>query len=119
MTVFARTKSESPQSADAHGFPGGTTIRYLTTLLLLVLGLSVHANDQLPLPVQSALNLRDVPHEAASIHVVDVQSGETIVDWNSSVARNPASTIKLLTTLAALDELGPCLLYTSDAADES
>lgn len=82
--------------------------------MLLALGVGAEASDTLPLPVQSALNLRDVPHEAASIHVVDVQSGDVVVNWNSIEPRNPASTIKLLTTLAALDELGPAYRWRTE-----
>ncbi|MEL7186972.1 MAG: D-alanyl-D-alanine carboxypeptidase, partial [Pseudomonadota bacterium] len=68
----------------------------------------------MPLPVQSALQLRSVPADAVSIQVVDLQSGEAIVDWNAATARNPASTIKLLTTLAALDELGPAYRWRTE-----
>lgn len=48
------------------------------------------------------------------MHVVDVQSGDVVVDWNSAVSRNPASTIKLLTTLVALDELGPAYRWRTE-----
>ena len=69
---------------------------------------------ELPLPVQSALNLRNVPHEAASFHIVDLDSGEDKLDWLGDVQRNPASTMKLLTTLIALDELGPAYRWKTE-----
>lgn len=61
----------------------------------------------LPLPVQSALNNRQVPHDTLSVSAVDLDSGESVLSFNSAKPRNPASTMKLLTTLAALDILGP------------
>ena len=86
--------------------------RRLVLLVLLVipaLGLSpaTAAEDSLPAAVQNALSHRGVPPESLSIHVADLDSGEVIVRWRDGVSRNPGSTIKLLTTLVALDVLGP------------
>ena len=77
-------------------------------LLVLVVLFATAANAaELPVKVQSALNLRKLPHDAASFYVLDIESGEVLLDWHGEQPRNPASTIKLLTTLVALDELGP------------
>ncbi len=62
--------------------------------------------SDLPLPVQSALNHRKLPHDSLSMYVRDLDSGETVLQWQDNVPRNPGSTIKLLTTLVALDVLG-------------
>jgi len=78
----------------------------LAALIPLVAGATGEA-DTLPAPVRAALNLREVPAESVSIHVTDVETGEVVVDWLSDEPRNPASTLKLMTTLAALDILGP------------
>ena len=70
--------------------------------------LAVHAAEpELPVSVQSALNVRQVPHDSLSVYIQDLDSGEIVLHWGDDVPRNPASTIKLLTTLAALDILGP------------
>ena len=63
--------------------------------------------DQLPESVRARLNLREVPAESVSIYVADVETGEVVLDWLGDEPRNPASTLKLMTTLAALDTLGP------------
>jgi len=72
------------------------------------------SDDTLPLPVQSALNHRQLSHDTLSIYVEDLESGEVIVQWQDEVPRNPGSTIKLLTTLVALDVLGPTYVWQTD-----
>jgi len=79
-----------------------------------VLMSTVFASDTLPVPVQNALNYRQVPHDTLSIYVEDLESGEVLLQWHHGVARNPGSTIKLLTTLAALDVLGPTYTWQTD-----
>ena len=81
--------------------------KYLAgALLLCFLSQAAQASD-LPLPVQSALNHRKLPHDTLSLFVQDLDSGEAVLNWQDDVPRNPGSTIKLLTTLVALDVLGP------------
>ncbi len=72
------------------------------------------AESTLPVSVQSALNTRNVPHDSLSVSVVDVNTGKSVLQWNSEQPRNPASTIKLVTTLAALDLLGPTYHWRTD-----
>jgi D-alanyl-D-alanine carboxypeptidase/D-alanyl-D-alanine-endopeptidase (penicillin-binding protein 4) len=76
--------------------------------------LSVAADTELPVSVQNALNVRQLPEDSLSILVADLTSGETLLELNADVARNPASTIKLLTTLVALDVLGPAYRWQTD-----
>jgi D-alanyl-D-alanine carboxypeptidase/D-alanyl-D-alanine-endopeptidase (penicillin-binding protein 4) len=64
--------------------------------------------------VRSALNVRDVPHDSLSIHVEDVDTGEVVLQWLAGEPRNPASTMKLLTTLVALDTLGPAYRWKTN-----
>ena len=68
----------------------------------------------LPAIVQAALDVRQVPADSLSIFVQDLDSGEVILNWNDVVPRNPGSTIKLLTTLVALDVLGPVYTWKTD-----
>ena len=85
----------------------------LTPAGLLLAG-TANADDALPVRVQNALNVRDIPAETLSIHVTDLGTGDTVLTWNADVARNPASTMKLVTTLAALDVLGPSYRWKTD-----
>ena len=87
----------------------------LFVICLFVLPLSAHASSSpLPAGVRSALNVRDVPHDSLSIHVEDVDTGEVVLLWLADEPRNPASTMKLLTTLVALDTLGPAYRWKTN-----
>ena len=88
--------------------------RAALTIPLLLVPLSAIAESKLPAPVRSVLNIREIPYESLSIHVSDLESGATVLEWNDEVARNPASTMKLLTTLVALDVLGPSYRWKTD-----
>ena len=83
-------------------------------VVLIALPFAAQAADQLPIAVQSALNYRQLPHDSVSIHVENLDSGDVVLRWHEDVARNPGSTIKLLTTLVALDVLGPTYTWQTD-----
>ncbi len=80
----------------------------------MALAATAVADDRLPPGVRSVLNLRDIPAETLSVHVVELDTGKSVLSWNADVARNPASTMKLLTTLAALDLLGADFHWYTD-----
>ncbi|MBX3703918.1 MAG: D-alanyl-D-alanine carboxypeptidase/D-alanyl-D-alanine-endopeptidase [Steroidobacteraceae bacterium] len=61
----------------------------------------------LPARPQAVLRQQLLPEDSVSVVVRDVATGESLVNLNSTVARPPASTMKLLPTWAALDLLGP------------
>lgn len=69
---------------------------------------------QLPANVKSVLERRQLPAESLSIAISDVTTGEPVLEWRSSIAQNPASTMKLVTTLAALDVLGPAYQWKTE-----
>ena len=78
----------------------------------LVAALSIPAGvgaEGLPGPVEAALDRHYLPAESLSVLVQDVAAPESVplVTHRADVPRHPASTIKLLTTLVALEELGP------------
>ncbi len=60
--------------------------------------------------IQQALQRERIPLDAVSVLVQEAGSGTTRVSHNAQQPMNPASVTKLLTTYAALDELGP--VYT-------
>jgi len=75
---------------------------------------SYAVEDDLPLTVRAALEVRKVPDDTLSVYIQDVESGEVLLRWLDDRPRNPASTIKLLTTLVALDVLGPTYTWKTE-----
>jgi len=62
---------------------------------------------QLPPEVLAALQRARVPAGAISIVVHDLDGDRPTLKWNEREPVNPASLLKLLTTTAALEQLGP------------
>lgn len=83
-------------------------------LLLLLAPAAFAAGDKLPPGVQSVLDTRNVADSTLSVQVTDLDTGKSVLSWNADSPRNPASTMKLITTLAALDILGPSYHWYTD-----
>ena len=81
-------------------------IRIACLLLVLNFNLSVAA-DVLPQNIANVMQHRNLPAETLSIYVESLDTGEPVLAWNEAEPRNPASVMKILTTLVALDILGP------------
>ena len=95
----------------------------LTRMLLVaswcLFAYSASANDRrstMPLPsaVTSSLERNQIPFDTFSAAVVEIEPGpagkhtaKKVLDWRANDPMNPASTMKLLTTLSGLDILGP------------
>ena len=67
-----------------------------------------------PQSVMKSLERNQIPKDAVSISVLEIESArqgkntfKNILDWRAGEPMNPASTMKILTTLAGLDILGP------------
>jgi D-alanyl-D-alanine carboxypeptidase/D-alanyl-D-alanine-endopeptidase (penicillin-binding protein 4) len=71
--------------------------------------------DYLPPEVEQALRRHKVPGTSLSVYVREVGREEPVVSYHSGVPRNPASTMKVLTTFAALDSLGPAYTWRTRA----
>lgn len=82
----------------------------LITALAALFSQLVHADApaaQPPSSVLRAMQRHGVPSSSVSIFVRDVAARQTLVELHPEQPRSPASTIKVLTTFAALDMLGP------------
>lgn len=96
-----------------------TRFRALLLTLLVVCPLlppaRAAAPEQLPPRIQGALRQQALPLAAVSIVVRDVETGALVLDMNPTVPRTPASIMKLVTTYAALDVLGPAYTWQTRA----
>lgn len=70
---------------------------------------------ELPLNVSTALRNAGIPHSAVGVVVQRVDEARPRVALNADATFNPASTIKLLTTLVALERLGPAYTWQTEA----
>lgn len=68
----------------------------------------------LPEPVAKMARQLRVPDSSLGIVVQEIGTAEPMVSLNPDTPRNPASTIKIITTLAALQELGPTYSWATD-----
>ena len=87
-------------------------------MTILWIGLSFIANtssaDTIPQMVATSLERSQIPKDAVSISVLEIDTprggnavAKNILNWRSNEPMNPASTMKLITTLSGLDILGP------------
>lgn len=73
------------------------------------------AQEGLPPAVTQALNSAGIPQSAVGIVVMDADSQAPRLAANATQAMNPASTMKLVTTFAALELLGPAYTWKTTA----
>ncbi len=88
--------------------------RLLALLTLAIVALPVLA-DGLPPPVLAALKAAQIPAGSVAVVVQPVDARAPLVAHNSQKAMNPASVMKLVTTYAALDLLGPAWTWKTTA----
>ena len=69
----------------------------------------------LPLEVSTALKQAHIPQSSVGIEVREINSRVPLLSVNAQRAMNPASTMKLLTTYAGLELLGPSYSWKTEA----
>jgi D-alanyl-D-alanine carboxypeptidase/D-alanyl-D-alanine-endopeptidase (penicillin-binding protein 4) len=87
----------------------------LQVSFLLFFASSLLFARELPGSVAQALRSAGIPANAAGAYVQEVIAGRTLVSSNALAPLNPASTIKLVTTQAALQVLGPTFTWKTGA----
>lgn len=88
-------------------------------LLFTAVGLSAPqialAAPGVPTEVAAVIAALRLPPSAVSFVVIDTVTGRTVAEANADILRSPASTMKAVTTYAALDVLGPAYLWHTRA----
>jgi D-alanyl-D-alanine carboxypeptidase/D-alanyl-D-alanine-endopeptidase (penicillin-binding protein 4) len=93
-------------------------MRAIVAILVLAAGGVGFADAQvrgIPPPVIQALARAAVPADSVAIVVEPVDGSTRLVSHRASEAMNPASVMKIATTYAALDLLGPSFVFRTDA----
>jgi len=83
-------------------------------LFCCVLGLAVPAHAVLPLPVSQALQQAGLADDDVAVYAQRLDLPLPVIAHRADAALNPASTMKLLTTYAALDMLGPAYRWRTE-----
>jgi D-alanyl-D-alanine carboxypeptidase/D-alanyl-D-alanine-endopeptidase (penicillin-binding protein 4) len=100
-----------PSRPHASCAPCSGLIRLATALVAIAaLVHGAHATAQTgrwPAELHAALQSTGIPRESVALYVQEVGASAPLLEWNADRAMNPASTMKLVTTLAALEVLGP------------
>ncbi|MBY0271245.1 MAG: D-alanyl-D-alanine carboxypeptidase/D-alanyl-D-alanine-endopeptidase [Burkholderiales bacterium] len=91
--------------------------RVITTALLMLLPLFVMAQpaNTLPEPVARALAQAGIPESAIGVYVHEIGAEQPVLAIGAERALNPASSMKLVTTYAGLEMLGPAYTWNTDA----
>lgn len=76
-------------------------------------------DDRLPGSVAAALQSAGIPTSAVAIHIQEAGAAAPRLTVNSGRPMNPASLMKLVTTHAALETLGPAYTWKTEARSEA
>lgn len=83
----------------------------LLPVLMTLAASGVHAQTRdtgvLPDSIRQQLQQQGIPAQALSVVVMRADNGQTVLQQQATQAVSPASSMKILTTLAGLEELGP------------
>ncbi|MGC1388627.1 MAG: D-alanyl-D-alanine carboxypeptidase/D-alanyl-D-alanine-endopeptidase [Steroidobacteraceae bacterium] len=92
---------------------------YITPTFVIAVALGGPADaagaTDVPAPVVQAIAAQHLPMRAVSFAIVDPKSGRVLASFNGDTPRSPASTIKVVTTFASLDLLGPAYVWQTRA----
>lgn len=88
-------------------------IRFLSCFLLWLIPFSSCISQQLSSVVNELKSDPDLAHGSWSITVYNTKTDSSVLEYNSQASLVPASTLKILTTGAALCKLGPDFKFTT------
>ena len=96
-------------------------MKILIALLLAALGLVAQAAEPqiLPASVVQALKAAGIPVQSVAIVSRPVEREKNMLRYRGDAAMNPASLMKLVTTTAALELLGPAYTWRTEALAEA
>lgn len=72
------------------------------------------ATQNLPSPIGQMLKQAGIPESAVAIYVHEIGAAQPLVAVNAGTAMNPASAMKLVTTFAGLELLGPAYTWKTE-----
>ena len=91
----------------------------LAALLFFLLTPLYAVSSELPAAVSAALKQAGIPERSVAVVVQGVDQPRSLLRHNAEQAMNPASTMKLVTTYAALELLGPAYTWKTEALTDA
>ncbi len=85
-------------------------LKKITIPLIVAIGTCpamVSSNNSLPTDVSNILNKHKLPNDSLSVYIKEIDAIAPLLTYKINEPRNPASVMKLVTTLAGLELLGP------------
>ena len=77
--------------------------------------LAAGSSTAVPAGITQLIGAQRLPGSAVSFVILDSDTGRVVMSHNADTPRSPASTIKTVTTFAALDMLGPTFIWQTRA----
>jgi serine-type D-Ala-D-Ala carboxypeptidase/endopeptidase (penicillin-binding protein 4) len=74
------------------------------------------SSTAVPAGITQLIGAQRLPGSSVSFVIVDPDTGRIVVSHNPDTPRSPASTVKTVTTFAALDMLGPTFIWQTRAS---
>ena len=90
-------------------------MKLILSSLILMLASSLAQAAPIPDEVTLALKHAGIPLSHVAIEVREIDNKKSLLNLNSQRAMNPASTMKVLTTFAGLELLGPAYTWKTEA----
>jgi len=91
-----------------------TAVFAVLLLVISPLDAAETALTELPESVLKILAKHELSPEGLSVYVQDVNEHTPLLTINAQIPRSPASVMKLITTLVALNQLGPAFRFNTD-----
>ncbi len=92
-----------------------TRLKLAASLCIALATTSLPAfSHNIPVPVSQALKQAGIPQSAVGIYVHEIGAAKPMLTVNADMAMNPASVMKLVTTFAGLELLGPAYTWKTE-----
>src|SRR5688572_27286298 len=110
LTLPLPTRGEGPACRAA----GRAGVRGAFGLFFTLLLASASTFAAIPAPIAQALAAGGIPESAVALYIHEIGAERPVISHGAERPMNPASTMKLVTTYAGLELLGPAYTWSTE-----